>query len=126
MKKFYIFLIGGLIGAIVALVICIVCSSSYEDNIKFYSQPGRSLRITSFEVIHTLPLGGAVAYAQYESGFVCKDSIVLLMNKEDVSFFDDQIVDVPHNKCVKQIGIYRHDKHNGVIKNIPIVDIYCR
>ena len=46
------------------------------------------------------------------------------MAKEGELFYDDQVVEVPTGKCAKQIGVFQHDKSNGAIRAIPVVDIY--
>ena len=45
------------------------------------------------------------------------------MNKEDKFYYDEQIIDVPSDKVVKQVGIYRYETRMGVEKTVPLIMI---
>lgn len=63
---------------------------------------------------------------QYGIGTVCQfpnETLVLLINYEDKSYYDDQIIKVPSNKCAKQLGTYQYETKMEMQKTVPVVVI---
>lgn len=49
--------------------------------------------------------------------------VVLFLHENGKSYYDDQIIKIPSEKCVKQIGVYKYPTKDGFEKTVPIVDI---
>ena len=47
----------------------------------------------------------------------------LLIGEENSHFYDQQKINIPNGKCVKQIGTYQYEAKNGVMKTVPAVEI---
>ena len=56
-----------------------------------------------------------------EYGFTTDLTVVFI--DEDNSYYTDQVVKVPHGKCVRQIGVYKSDHYKYNDKTLPIVKI---
>ena len=50
------------------------------------------------------------------------DVVVLLVNYDGKTYYDDQKIDVT-NKCVRQIGTYQYSAGIGIEKTVPAVVI---
>ena len=48
---------------------------------------------------------------------------VLLIDENKKSFYDEEIVELPKDKCARQIGTYRYETREAQIKTVPVVVI---
>lgn len=64
-------------------------------------------------------LYGEKIYRDYDIG---NDVVVLLINNDGKTYYDDQKIDVS-NKCIRQIGIYQYTTKSDFGKNVPAVVI---
>ena len=64
-------------------------------------------------------LYGGETYRDYDIG---EDVVVLLINYEDKTYYDDQKFEVS-NKCVRQIGTYQYSTRTKFEKTVPAVVI---
>jgi hypothetical protein len=58
-----------------------------------------------------------------ETGESSSDLMVLLINYEGKSYYDDQKITITSNKCAKQIGTYKYTTNMGIEKTVPAVVI---
>lgn len=58
-----------------------------------------------------------------ETGESSNDLMVLLINYEGKSYYDDQNITITSNKCAKQIGTYKYTTKMGLEKTVPAVVI---
>ncbi|MBQ9092921.1 MAG: hypothetical protein IJY03_02860 [Prevotella sp.] len=132
MKKAGIFIAGMVCGVI---LFCIVGTAitgngtSDSSNVTLFEQEGSVISTNSFKVFQVIGSEGALAMETRSLGIGSEDLsvptnlVVLFLNKDGVSYYDDQIIKVPTGKCVKQIGIYRYLTKDETQKTVPIVDI---
>ncbi len=49
--------------------------------------------------------------------------MVLLINDEGKYYYDDQIIEIPKGKCLRQIGVYKYMTKAEFEKTVPIAKI---
>ena len=73
------------------------------------------------EVMQVLAPNAALAWT---GGLFYSDRIlVLLINYDDKSYYDEQKIKIPSDKCARQIGTYRYTAKNEMVKTVPAVVI---
>lgn len=125
MKQFLIFLLGVIVGAVLAFVFAFYVSSNDgndNDGIVRFDKPTEIINEQSFEVFQVV--GDNMALVRGKSGHIgYYGTTYLLVNKENKYYYDDEIVNVPQGKVVKQVGIYRYVTISDMQKTVPIVQI---
>ena len=113
----------------------------------FFDKPGEIMKENSYRVFQSFNNGTALAYGYGDCGETFRehsapadnennnshivDTVrniyfgegisVLIYNENGDSYYDDQIISAPKNKCFRQIGIYRYKTPLGFEKTVPIV-----
>lgn len=125
MKKYLIFFGGLLTGIIVTFLFFYIIKLS--DNSKeelpgltMFSEVGECIQsenvIEVFQVIR--PNVALARTGDWGDGIP-----VLLINYDGKTYYDDQKVEVPANKCARQVGTYQYQTNNGMLKTVPAVII---
>lgn len=109
------------------------------DGITLFSEVDEVFEVTQFKVLQVVENGNALAFVQSDilSSLLPDDApsqlrnlqiptetIVLLLAGEKDYYYDDEVVNVPSNKCVRHIGIYKYITTDDFEKTVPIVDIF--
>jgi hypothetical protein len=145
MMKFLIF-IGGFVAGILTTIFAIyVYSIANKPNdgllgLTIFEEKGECITITSknksseidiFQVIapnaalatmkyySDEKLYGGKTYRNYDIG---NDLVVLLINYDDKTYYDDQKIDIS-KKCARQIGVYQYETKIKFGKTVPVVVI---
>lgn len=146
MKRFLIF-IGGFVAGVLATIfvgyILVIANKPIDDGLiglTVFPEKGDCVKTTSksksteidiFQVVEpNMALGninnytdkkmyGGDNYRDYDIG---NDVVVLLINYDGNTYYDDQKIDVT-NKCVRQIGTYQYTAKIGIEKTVPAVVI---
>lgn len=146
MKQILIF-IGGFVAGILATIlvgyIIVIANKPIDDGLvglTVFPEKGECLKTTSksksseidiLQVVEpNMALGniknytdkklyGGEIYRHYDIG---NDVVVLLINYDGKTYYDDQKIDVT-NKCVRQIGTYQYTAKIGREKTVPAVVI---
>lgn len=121
--------VGGFVsGAVVLIVVCLCINSiingqsPWGRKLDLFDEPGQEIIADRFEVIQVLPNGNALALRK-NSVYDFSGMAVLFLAEEDLSYYDDQVINVPDKKRVLQIGTYRYETHAGIEKTVPVVRI---
>ncbi len=126
MKKWLVFLLGVLTGIFVSVISVYTLHrlqiSSDDDNIKIFEKVGDVIDIESFRVIQVIGDGFALVHGK-EGHDVSFGTVFLITNDEDKYYYDNEIINVPYDKEVRQIGIYKYPTKNDDIKTVPIIMI---
>lgn len=126
MKKIWVFILGAIIGIVLTILFAAVAtyiSSSVNgsnSNLNIFEEPGDCLiSKSSLEIFQTLEQNVALAMIKdsYSSG------AYLVVNKENKSYYDGQVIKLPAGKCFKQIGTYRYQNKENDWKTVPVVQI---
>ena len=133
MKKGLVFFLGMITGAILLFLVALFYmfgSSNKEeekDNISMFSNPGETLNLKSFEIMQVLPNGSALAHSSEKAKSQYTyygNPIVLFLPVDGSSYYDNQIIEVPAKKVVRQVGSYKYKSGAGLDKTVPIVKFF--
>lgn len=132
--KFILTFVAGLVTG-VALVIAFgyITFLSIRNNIspgnavQMFDAPKQEIKAGEFKIFQVLSDGSALA--SYDELISKKDciaygTVVLFPASDEVSYYDDQKITLPQDKCFKQIGTYRYMTKDGEEKTVPVIDIY--
>lgn len=130
MKNSVVFLLGFLVGVVFTFVVLIGVgvaeSSKANDNgVTMFEQPGDCLSVNRFEVMQTIGDNYALAYEQekFYNKYIDTDLLVLVTNDNGEFYYDNQIIEVPRGKCMRQVGVYKYQTKSDIWKTVPIVKI---
>ncbi len=129
MKKGLVFFLGLIIGSILTLGVLFVIEASSEENISMFSSPGETLNLRSFEIFQVLPDGSALANSSEKAKSqypFYSDPVVLFLAEDTVTYYDGQIIEVPSKKVVRQVGTFRYKSKMGMVKTVPVVQLFNR
>lgn len=145
MKSFLIFIAGIVIGVLATFLFLHLTSDAGKPNdgllgLSMFPKQGDCITTTSknkscevdvFQVIapnaalatikyySDEKLYGGKTYRDYDIG---NDVVVLLLNHENKTYYDDQKVNIT-NKCARQVGTYQYVTKNDFQKTVPVVVI---
>jgi len=128
MKKALIFIGGVVTGVILTFVVLVVIGvaanggSVANNNYVMFEQEGEVISTRPFKVFQVLDSGDALANEIEEYG-VASGVTVLFLAEDGASYYDDQVIEIPTGKCVRQLGTYKYPTKSGFEKTVPIVGI---
>ena len=119
MKRWLVFLLGVLTGAILTVIILTAIGNAVnaDSGMSFFDQPGEVISAQSFRVFQTLNNGSALAWRDNDF-----DLVALLWTEDGRSFYDNQVIKASPKKVFRQIGLYRYSTKDGK-KTVPIVSL---
>lgn len=127
MKKALLFISGFITGIVATILVAMLISTANQPNDAFsgltlFSEKGECITTSGeIEVMQVLAPNAALAWT---GGLFYSDRIlVLLINYDDKSYYDEQKIKIPSDKCARQIGTYRYTAKNEMVKTIPAVVI---
>ena len=123
---------GGFItGVIVTIIACFLFYVSSQSDTEYLSpevsipgllmspEKGKCITEDDLEIFQTIRPN--MALAQY--GEFLDETLVLLVNYNGKSYYDDEIIKVPRGKCARQIGTYQYQTKLEFQKTVPVVII---
>jgi hypothetical protein len=128
MKKWIVFVLGFVLGIVfLFLVLLIIGKSSSNDNgMTYFEKPGKCISKKDFKVFQVIGEGYALAEERLEfsSGITLPGNLlVLVTNDNGELYYDNQIIEVPKGKCMRQIGVYEYQTKSENWKTVPIVQV---
>ena len=126
MKKITIFGLGLLTG-VIATFLFLFLLGSLRDNqnnndIQYFQKPGDCITKNDLQVFQVLEIG-ALAHELKPTDWGTTNGLVVLIYSDNISFYDEQKIKIPKNKCARQIGVYTYETKNNNIKTVPVVEI---
>lgn len=127
MNKFLIF-IGGFVAGILATIFAgylIAIANKPIDNgllgLKVFPEKGECITTKEeIEIFQVLEPNMALA----RTGDLLDGMVVLLVNYDSKTYYDEQKIKIPTNKCARQIGTYQYTtKKDNFEKTVPAVVI---
>jgi hypothetical protein len=88
-----------------------------------FEQPAEVIDSPSFEVFQVVSGGNALANAYDEGLDMHFGMVVLFLANENAHYYDDQLIEVTNNKCVRQVGTFQYDTKEGY-KTVPAVMMF--
>ena len=86
-----------------------------------FEKPKSKIKATDLTVFQVLPDGSALAKVENFSSW---GMVVLLLPETDNGYYDDQSITVPKGKSLMQIGVFKYESKEEVVKTVPIVKVY--
>lgn len=132
MKKIFVYLLGVISGIIIMIIAASIMSNNKDGSldINFFDEPGDVISVTSitgenidvnsFRVMQVLADGAALAIP---NELLSTNLIVLLLNYDGKTYYDNQTVTAPKGNCFKQIGTFKYKAQNGNQITIPVVSL---
>lgn len=126
MKKIWVFILGIITGIVLTILFAAIATyssspvSGGNSGLNIFEQPGDCLiNKSSLKIFQTLEQNAALAMIKddYSSG------VYLLVNNENKSYYDDQVIKLPTGKCFKQIGTYQYTTKEDILKTVPVVQV---
>lgn len=120
MKRFGSFILGVLVGFLLAIVIShIIGQTSNASDMTFFEQPGEVMNIKEVEVFQAFKDNTALAR---ESAPEYLGLTVLVWNNENIHYYDGQKIRVSGKQHFRQVGLFRY--HSALGDNtVPIISI---
>jgi len=119
------FLGGFIVGVLATILVAFLISIANEPNdgllgLTVFPKDGECI-ITrgEIEIFQVLKPNMALA----ETGKFPDRIMVLLINYDGKSYYDNQKIGIPTNQCAKQIGTYKYTTKMGIDKTVPAVVI---
>ena len=88
-----------------------------------YALFNESIFATGCKVIQVMSDRSALALPSVH-GVPIPDQAVLLLPLKAGCYYDGQVVPIPEDKVMRQIGIYRYQNKEGLMKTVPVVKFY--
>ena len=127
MKKWFIFVGGILTGIVLMILVAFAYSASKSDRnngLTWFEKPGDIIEINSFKIFQVLYDDAALVHGKsHENYDIFSGAVYLLTNESGKYYYDDEIVEVPDGKVVRQVGIYRYQTNSLGEKTVPIIKI---
>ncbi len=125
MKSFLIFIGGFVAGILATSLLLYLISTANKSNdgligLTKFSAKGECIPTkTELEIFQVVEPNMALA----ETGKYPDRIMVLLINYDSKSYYDNQKIIVPAKKCARQIGTYQYRTRIGIDKTVPAVVI---
>lgn len=127
MKKALLF-IGGLVtGVVLTILIAVLINAANQPNDGFpgltiFSEKGECITsVGELEVMQVIAPNMALAWTGDFRDF--DRILVLLINYDGISYYDDQKIRIPMGECARQIGTYQYTAKSEMVKTVPVVVI---
>lgn len=123
--KFILTYLGGIVtGIILVIILGIIVAgqdgtTSQDENLVMFDKPQQEVKAESFKVLQVLQNGNALATIEDFPNF---GTVVLFLAKDGMSYYDDQIIEIPSGKQAMQIGSYKYFTQNNTEKTVPVID----
>ena len=124
MKQTLIFVGGFVAGILATYLVAFVLTNQSESNddlsgLTMFPEKGEFLTKSDLKIFQTLKPNMALA----KFGKYLDETLVLLINEENIFYYDDQIVKIPPKKCARLIGTFQYETKAEMPKTVPVVVI---
>lgn len=92
-----------------------------NEDVVMFEKPKSKINAKDLRVFQVLPDGRALATVE---SFSNMGMVVLLLPETDNAYYDDQSITVPRGKSLMQIGIFKYENKEEMVKTVPIVKVY--
>lgn len=128
MKKWIVFVLGFVSGMVFLFLVLLIIgkSSATDKGMTYFEKPGKCISTKEFEVIQVIGDGYALAREIVDRTSLINipsGLLVLVTNDNGELYYDDQIIEVPKGKCMRQIGVYEYQTKSENWKTVPIVQV---
>lgn len=93
-------------------------SNDNTDGVTMFEHKGDCISTENFQVFQTL--GNQALASARDNPFLGTYDGMTALFISDKPFYDEQIISVPKDKCVRQVGIYNYETQMGKRKTVPV------
>lgn len=130
MKKTLLFIGGVVTGAALTILVAVLIGRSRPHDGGFpgltvFPERGDAIMTSGeIKVMQVVATDAALAWV-YEDGdeYSIDMLLVLLTNNDGQTYYDDQKIDIPSGRSLRQIGTYQYTAANERVKTVPAVVI---
>jgi len=126
--KFILTYVGGIVtGIVLVFVFALIVNSTQQGqanainrDVVLFEKPQQVVKASILKVMQVLPDGSALATVD-----ILEDNggmVVMFLAKDGMAYYDDQKINVPSDKCLRQVGTYTYESKMGM-KTVPVVEI---
>lgn len=129
MNKWLIFSVGAISGGVLTLLILFLMGLSSQKNdgltgAIFFEKPAEVVKEKDLKVIGVVQNNAALVRGKDSPhSHIYLGSIYLIVNHDGHYYYDDEKINVPSKKVVRQVGIYKYTANSGQNKTVPIIEI---
>ena len=126
------FISGLLIGFVLGIITVVIASGGETsesnnllapnetiDGLNLFAEQGDCMTNGPITIFQTLFQN--VALAEYGDPY--DGQLVLILNYEGLSYYDNQKISISNGMCARQLGTYSYETKMGVNKTVPVVII---
>lgn len=128
MAKNILIFIAGMVTMFILVVLFGIAinhsSNSGYPGLTLFEEEGKCISARQLQIMQTLEHDMALAHAKTKPNAIYDENeiLVLLLGDEKTNYYDDQKINIPKGKCVKQMGTYQYEAKMGM-KTVPAVTI---
>jgi len=125
MNKLSIYILGLISGVILTFAVGYLYINRADSNevpgLTLFEKDGECIskkkQIKIFQVVKQNAALAHLGDGRYD------DLLILIINSEGKTYYDDQTITIHKSKCAKQIGTYSYESKMEVVKTVPVVII---
>ena len=127
MNRVLVYFLGIFTGVVLTFIVLLslakISSSYATDRVNYFSESKmQKMDVQSFQVFQVLRDGNALATCLTDAEYsMYLGPVVLLLSEDEMHFYDDQTVSAPKGKKYMQVGTYRYEAKNEMVKTVPAV-----
>jgi len=124
---------GFIVGVLATILVAFLISVANKPNdgllgLTIFPEKGECIATAGeIEVLQVvkpnMALAKTVKYGAYGIRQYSDEIVVLLIDYDGKTFYDEQKIKIPKNKCARQIGTYQYPTRNDFVKTVPAVVI---
>lgn len=128
MKTFLTFIAGMATMLVLVIILGVLFNSLNGDGypgLTIFEKDGKCIAgARQIKVMQTLEPDMALSHAKTQPNAIFDENevLVLLLGDENANFYDDQKINIPKDKCARQVGTFQYEAKNGM-KTVPAVKI---
>jgi len=134
MKKFLIFIggfVAGILATIFAMYVIAIANKPNDDaliGLTIFEEKAECITTNEIEIFQVLKpnvaLARTIKYGKYGIRNYSDEIVVLIIDYDGKTFYDEQKIKIPKNKCARQIGTYQYTtKRDNFRKTVPAISI---
>ena len=104
----FCFIITGVIITLILVYCFSTNGNNSNDDIIWFEKPGDIIDVRSLEVFQVIDDNFALVHSSSRNVFTFTSAVFLLTNDEGKYYYDEEIIEVPYRKVVRQVGIYKY------------------
>lgn len=127
MNKVLVYFLGIFTGFVLTFMLLFafakISSSLTKGRVNYFTESKiQKMNVQSFQVFQVLPDGNALATCLSNAEYsLYMGPVVLLLSDVEMHFYDEQTVSAPKGKKYMQVGTYRYEANNEMVKTVPAV-----